>query len=602
MSGKPIALCVTLLLASACTPIWQERIQRLDSARMSGELASARQQADSLLADAKKELEPGEPWMLAAMVAVAETDLLAENDARGENLAAKAQSGLKANEDAEPVFRARAALLAAEVALLKGQPAAAESALAKARTVMLGGERDAALELRAKRIEGQIAIDRGEPGRAAEILTAAAGGDVCATPALGVALADAQVEAGELSKAAESFKRLDDCLKSAPSLLRAEALVARAELARQRDELTRAGELLGEARDIWDKALGEQRLPSALMSNLAVVQAEQGEKDAAAGLLRKAIQQNRAGGALRLRSLSDAFLNLGGVLLRSGAFEEAETAFQEALSSRQALFGEQHPESARARAALAAALLSQGKGTEACEILQASIGLLEASVGPNDSHTMDARASLAAAHAKAGDLKRASLDYQELLSTMGSALDAKSRERRVDVLLAFGDVLERLGRESDASRRYAEALAVARDAFGEDDPKTVKVIIRTARVEQGIGEGDRAKARLVGAIKALRAAGHGDHLAVAECMLLLGRIDTQKRRYEDALKYLTDARKRLESARRKPARTMADTYEAIASVYRIQGRDDEAGDLEKKARAYRAAANRIPARVELVYH
>ena len=145
----------------------------------------------------------------------------------------------------------------------------------------------------------------------------------------------------------------------------ATALLNLAELARLQGKSAEAGPLYGRALEAARRGLGESNPDLAFFLNQAAVNAEeQGNLDEALLLNSEAITLLR-GAAGGEEQAAQSLVDRGGMLLHRGRTDAALESLREALAIRIRALGEDHPETALARVALAQALAGAAGGSAA---------------------------------------------------------------------------------------------------------------------------------------------------------------------------------------------------------------------------------------------
>jgi DUF1707 SHOCT-like domain/Tetratricopeptide repeat len=162
----------------------------------------------------------------------------------------------------------------------------------------------------------------------------------------------------------------------------------------------------------------------------------------------------------------------GAVGAASGRHEDAIGQDKRALAIQERMHGRDHPDTIRARAALAAALREAGKLKNAIEQYERVLADRERTSGPDHPDTITARANLAFAYRCAGRLRAAVPAYERTLADRERVL---GRDHR-DTLTARANLAtcyQLARRLTEAIPAYKRALADSERMLGPGDIQTL---------------------------------------------------------------------------------------------------------------------------------
>ncbi len=230
----------------------------------------------------------------------------------------------------------------------------------------------------------------------------------------------------------------------------------------------------------------------AAMNNLAFVLARRDRPAEAERLYRRALEVNR-------RMLGDshpntvsALNNLAAALYARGALDEAADVYEEALRLSRRVHGDSSPSTLNVISNLGALLLRQGRTAEAVVQLRAAVEGSRALLGSAHPRTLLAVNNLARAVAIMGEDGEAEELYQQLFAVADEALPAGDPNLPL-YRSGYGDFLTGLGRHVEAEAALLEALEGCREVYGDDHPRTTRVVERLVALYESWGRPDRAE-------------------------------------------------------------------------------------------------------------
>ncbi|WP_460735225.1 protein kinase domain-containing protein [Lysobacter tyrosinilyticus] len=231
------------------------------------------------------------------------------------------------------------------------------------------------------------------------------------------------------------------------------------------------------------------------LNDLANVLALEGKLGEAGVFYTKSIAVNRA---LAPAAVSEAVTigNLARINFRQGAYAKAEAGLRDAIERKKHLLGEDYGDNGRSYdlASLAEVLVARGRFDEAGAL--ADEALMEARRRHRDAHpdvafALTVEAGLMAAR---GNRERAAACAGEAVMAYDALSDLGS-DKAIRARLLLGEILQSLGRNSDAKSQFERALAAARAT----EPNAAALIVRASTGLAGVYDmlGDQAAARLL---------------------------------------------------------------------------------------------------------
>jgi tetratricopeptide (TPR) repeat protein len=285
------------------------------------------------------------------------------------------------------------------------------------------------------------------------------------------------------------------------------------------------------------------------------------------------------------------------MLVKRGEYDAADALLTKALEDHTRLFGRKHDLTAQTIDQLAQLRALQSRNAEAVTMCAELADIRAATLGPEDISTISALNTLATALV---DLDR----FEESESTFQRAITAEGKARGAETPLAL-ELRANLQwlyywwgmrvKESDASRHDTlmtqartlgeETLRARTRVLGEDHPETLTSVNNLAAVYRNLGmhdEADRMTLREIeGSIKALGE----DHPDTITSIANMGNSLRTRKRYTEAVTYLDRA---LRSARKAlPADAQGTSFILgwYGSCLRDLGRHAEAESMLTESRA-----------------
>ena len=247
--------------------------------------------------------------------------------------------------------------------------------------------------------------------------------------------------------------------------------------------------------------------------------------------------------------------------------EESEREFRRAIEGRERRFGADHPIVAYAVNNYGVLLYTLRRFEEALANFERAHRIWKARLGPEHLRTLQVHANLAGTLTELGRLGEARSALEALVAVYR---ERGQTENLYGILLTRGLLYERLERERDAKKDFAEALAIGTQYWGDYQRSWVWAQVLLARAESRLGETESALARLEDAVEHYQDPsyrGGGPRVALAH--LELSRVLEKLQR--DPERQLRLAQRALEIRREKLGEEHTETLEARAEVERRIG-------------------------------
>ncbi|SHG53301.1 tetratricopeptide repeat protein [Massilia sp. CF038] len=259
--------------------------------------------------------------------------------------------------------------------------------------------------------------------------------------------------------------------------------------------------------------LGEGRFPWQSLDEVRLV-------DAIAQA--RALLGECAGGAISLPLAHDLHA-LGLLYQDQGRAAQALACYEESLALRQRVLGEDHPDTRRSRAHLAALLRDSGKLPEASFLHELLVEDCLRLLGPDHPDTLAARAALAATLAALGEFERALSLHEQVIADCERLFGAGSA-LTLDSLAGQAQTLTRRGEFSRARMVYERVLEGRERLLGDEHADTVRCAQQLAMLLYELGDLNHARKLQEGVVEARdRHLGH-DHPLTLDARAQLAEI------------------------------------------------------------------------------
>jgi serine/threonine protein kinase/tetratricopeptide (TPR) repeat protein len=233
---------------------------------------------------------------------------------------------------------------------------------------------------------------------------------------------------------------------------------------------------------------------------------------------------------------------LGLSLLGLGEAAKAVVILEKASATREAVLGEDHPDTLTSRASLAAAYVNAGKVDLALPLSERTLKLRKARLGPEHPDTLKSMEQLAVLYSRSRRLDLAVPMAEEALRLRTAAPSSDSLET-ISSMHALALVYAAGDKPELALPLYEESLRVLEARLGRDHPSTLSSMVSLANARIAAGDTDRAVPLYEEALRLLRAKLGRDHPSTLLCMGNLaaayqrtGKPDLAMLLYEETLK------------------------------------------------------------------
>jgi tetratricopeptide (TPR) repeat protein len=227
-----------------------------------------------------------------------------------------------------------------------------------------------------------------------------------------------------------------------------------------------------------------------------------------------------------------------------GHHEEALAIGRDALASKEALYGLDHPEVAVTLNNIAVVQIAGGALPDALVTLERALAITEEALGPDHPDYAASLTNLAQIRFLSGDHEGSREAMERVVSILGSTL----RPDHPDLAKALGNlatVLQALGKNDEALAVAQRSLRGLQAGFGSEHPSVAKGLLTVGQIEQKLGRIDEAIAHHEQALaiqKKVLDPGHADIAgsldALGEDYAARGDHETALRHYREALKLL----------------------------------------------------------------
>jgi tetratricopeptide (TPR) repeat protein len=183
---------------------------------------------------------------------------------------------------------------------------------------------------------------------------------------------------------------------------------------------------------------------------------------------------------------------MGKVYQSLGLYEQATPLLESALTTRQRIFGTEHPDVAESLGNLATLLRKKGDYTIAEPLFREALRIFRKLRGDEDTLVANSLSNLASLLYNKGDYAKAEPLYREAL-TMQRKLLGNMHPDVVDIVDNLGAVLFRLNNYEEAEPLFREALAMRQKMFGDNHPDLAISINNLAQFLKTIGNNEEAE-------------------------------------------------------------------------------------------------------------
>ena len=224
------------------------------------------------------------------------------------------------------------------------------------------------------------------------------------------------------------------------------------------------------------------------LKDLARELADGGDLNAAIPLMRNAVaMQRELRGGEPYPDLAEVLNDMGVLLWRNGALDEAEKFYRESLAMNRKLLGDKHPEIANGLENVAMSLQDKGDLAGAEDLYQQSLTMRRELLGENHPEVGRTLLNLGSLRYDRGEKREALDNMREVLAIYRKAYPADHPETaRVMNTIGFWLTLAHDYQEADGY--MSEALAMRRRLFDEHQPDLASSLMLTAILRDAEGK------------------------------------------------------------------------------------------------------------------
>jgi tetratricopeptide (TPR) repeat protein len=259
-----------------------------------------------------------------------------------------------------------------------------------------------------------------------------------------------------------------------------------------------------------------------------------------------------------------SYNNLAETLRAQGKYGEAEAMHRRALAIRLKALGEGHPHTATSYNNLAATLSAQGKSAEAEAMHRRAPAIRLKALGEGHPHTATSYTNLAMTLRAQGKYADAEAMLRQALAIYLKALGKDHPDTATNynnLALTLRDQVK----YAEAEAMFRRALAIVLKALGEDHPSTAQSYNNLAATLFNQGKYSEAEAMLRRALAIwLKALGEGHPRTALSYTNLALSLDRQGK-HDDALRTWTSAAASYEQARLRGAKGLEAALTSVAS-------------------------------------
>jgi len=165
--------------------------------------------------------------------------------------------------------------------------------------------------------------------------------------------------------------------------------------------------------------------------------------------------------------------HLGGVALRQGRFEEAETLFSQALRAERRVLGSQHPETLVSMSGLASAYSSQDRYAQAEVLHKQALEMQRRILGPEHRDTLATMMGLATDYDTLGDYAQAEALFSQILE-IERRVFGPEHPSTLNTMDGLAFVYGEEGKYPQVVALYTQILDVRRRVLGAEHWETLK--------------------------------------------------------------------------------------------------------------------------------
>ena len=276
--------------------------------------------------------------------------------------------------------------------------------------------------------------------------------------------------------------------------------------------------------------------------------------------------------------------NLGNIHNATGAYTDAQAAFERALAIYDEVLGSAHPDQAKLLNNLANVRHNMGAYAEAKTLYERALAISETTLGPEHPDVALALHNLANVHYATGDYAKARALYEQTYAIQEKTLGPDNPDLTYP-LSNLGLVHKAMGEYAEARRIGERALALREKMLGPEHSEVAASLDNLAGVHLAVGEYAEAKALDVRALAIYEKALGPEHPGVAEALGGLVSVHLAVGAYTEAKPLATRALAIAEKALGPDHPGVADALSNRGDVHRAMGEYTEAKALHERALA-----------------
>jgi tetratricopeptide (TPR) repeat protein len=294
--------------------------------------------------------------------------------------------------------------------------------------------------------------------------------------------------------------------------------------------------------------------------------------------LGKAVGDLDAAASVDPLTVATVQITLGRLLLGLGEAPLGIELFEKARSTRTALLGPDHPETAIATGNLADAYTARGNLRAALPLYEETLRRLREQLGPDHSETLISMNNLAASYYDAGQLDKALPLYEETLALQKAKLGANHRDTLATMNNLAG-AYQALGRIDKAQPLFEAAFKIKKTALGPEHPSTLTSMTNLALTYQITRQFDVALPLYEEALRLRKAVLGVDHPDTLGSMHNLAAGYEAAGQHAKALPLYEETRQRMAARLGKEHPATLTSANNLASCYQGLGQFDKAVPL-----------------------
>ncbi|MET0532590.1 MAG: serine/threonine-protein kinase [Steroidobacter sp.] len=326
---------------------------------------------------------------------------------------------------------------------------------------------------------------------------------------------------------------------------------------------TTARELLDRGAERIETELARQpELKARLLNVIGDVYVQYDLFEQAQPLLERALRQNIQLHGRNSKEAADSLAALATLARNRDDLPKARHLYEEVLRIREHALGPRHVAIADTYTALASTFARLGNAVEAIRASERAIDIYHGTVGADDERTLSAINILAASAVDAGDLRRARIEFEQLLPRTERSLGTNHR----NFAAALGNLaylrLE-LGEHDGVQQQLERSIQIYQQLYGPDHGSINIRRVVLGQLFYETGRLNESVAMLEQAIESQhRVTGPGDRLE-AHALLRIAHVLRSRGEYEQALERVQASTE----LRRKLVGTSHDDYAEALQVY-----------------------------------